>query len=198
MRNTKSSTYCDEKKMDFFLIFLMSVSSILIKVPRLKKDPNDCPECLVMNRIISTYDHKQKSIVISKKYKSSPENYDKYKEDLVKIAQSIIEKSKQLNINVPEKLKGLKSKTITNKNNYLEKINKIKKEIVSGELIQCVLTQRFKKASKISDQELLEYLSINYPSEYVYQISYNEFSSSSPEMFLKVKNNIATIDYKVN
>ena len=197
IENTKSSTYCDENKHNgFFSYFSYECFQYFDKVPRLKKDPNDCPECLVMNpEIISTYDHKEKSIVISKKYKSSPENYDRYKEDLRKIAQSIIEKSKQLKINVPEKLKGLKSKTITNKNNYLEKINKIKKEIVSGELIQCVLTQRFKKASKISNQELLEYLSINYPSEYVYQISCNEFSisGSSPEMFLKVKNNIATI-----
>ena len=62
-------------------------------------------------------------------------------------------------------------------------------------MIQCVLTQRFTKNSKIEDQALLEYLSKKYPSEYIYQISLKEFSitGSSPEMFLKVKNNTATI-----
>ena len=70
----------------------------------------------------------------------------------------------------------------------MKKIKKIKEEIISGELIQCV-PQKFKKISKINDQELLEYLSTNYPSEYVYQISDKKFSitGSSPEMFLKVK-----------
>jgi len=33
----------------------------------------------------------------------------------------------------------------------LKKINKIKEEIISGELIQCVLTQRFKKIQTISE-----------------------------------------------
>ena len=197
IRNTKSSTYCDENKHNgLFSYFSYECFQYFDKVPILKKDPNDCPECLVMNpEIISTYNHNEKSIVISKKYESSIENYDKYKDDLVKITKSIIEKTKHLSINSPEKFKGSKSRTITKKNKYLEKIIKIKEKIISGELIQCVLTQRFKKVSKISDQELLEYLSINYPSEYVYQISCNEFSitGSSPEMFLKVKNNIATI-----
>ena len=51
------------------------------------------------------------------------------------------------------------------------------------------------KNSKIEDQALLEYLSKKYPSDYIYQISLKEFSitGSSPEMFLKVKNNTATI-----
>ena len=55
-------------------------------------------------------------------------------------------------------------------------------EIISGELIQCVLTQRFTKNSKIEDQALLEYLSKKYPSEYIYQISLKEFSQPFPQM----------------
>jgi len=197
INKNKSLTYCSENKHSgLFSYFSYECFQYFDKVPKLKKDPNGCPECIILNpEIISTYDHKDKSITISKKYRSSTENYDDYMEDLIRIADFIYEKSKQFSIKTPEKLKGQKSKPITNKSKYLKKIKKIKEEIISGELIQCVLTQRFKKNSKINDQELLEYLSTNYPSEYVYQISDKEFSitGSSPEMFLKVKNNVATI-----
>ena len=135
-------------------------------------------------------------MIISKKIKTSlSNNYEKQKNDLIEIANRISQLPEKQNINSLREIHGSKTSEVIHKKEYINKINKIKKEIISGELIQCVLTQRFTKNSKIEDQALLEYLSKKYPSEYIYQISLKEFSitGSSPEMFLKVKNNTATI-----
>ena len=88
-----------------------------------------------------------------------------------------------------------KSLPIVEKKDYLKNISNIKNQIIEGELIQCVLTQRFQKSIEIENANLIYHLSKNYPSEYLYQLVCPDFSitGSSPEMFLSVKGNIATI-----
>jgi anthranilate synthase component 1 len=87
------------------------------------------------------------------------------------------------------------STPLIEKEKYIKRISEIKNQIIEGELIQCVLTQRFQKSSKIKNKSLLFHLSNNYLSEYVYQLNCPQFSitGSSPEMFLSVKKNVATI-----
>tara|TARA_B100001029_G_scaffold151856_1_gene134588 strand:+ start:1485 stop:2894 length:1410 start_codon:yes stop_codon:yes gene_type:complete len=199
IEENKSMTYCDSiyDHNGLFSYFSYECFQYFDKVPKLKKDPNGCPECLIATpELISSYDHLNNKLIISKKIKTSlSNNYEKQRKDLIEIANYISELPEKQNINTLKKIHGSKTNEVIHKKEYIKKIKKIKKEIISGELIQCVLTQRFTKNSKIEDQALLEYLSKKYPSEYIYQISLKEFSitGSSPEMFLKVKNNKATI-----
>tara|TARA_Y100001936_G_scaffold40783_1_gene39339 strand:- start:3421 stop:4833 length:1413 start_codon:yes stop_codon:yes gene_type:complete len=200
IKENKLSTFCSKNynHNGLFSYFSYECFKYFDKVPKLKKDPNNLPECIIIiPELISTYHHKNKKLIISKKI-NKPINknaYIKTKSDLIEIAEKIHNKLKNLKIDISKKLPGSKLTAIIDKNKYIKKIESIKKEIISGELIQCVLTQRFKKTSKVDDQYLIEYLSQNYPSEYIYQISLKEFSitGSSPEMFLKVANKIATI-----
>ena len=199
IEKNKSTTYCNSiyDHNGLFSYFSYECFQYFDKVPKLKKDPNGCPECLIATpELISSYDHLNHKLIISKKIKTSlSNNYEKQRNDLIEIANYISQLPEKQNINSLKEIHGSKTSEVIHKKEYINKINKIKKEIISGELIQCVLTQRFTKNSKIEDQALLEYLSKKYPSEYIYQISLKEFSitGSSPEMFLKVKNNTATI-----
>ncbi len=200
IKKNKLSTFCNENydHNGLFSYFSYECFKYFDKVPELKKDPNNFPECLIiMPELISTYHHKNKKLIISKKITKpfNKNNYIKSRSNLIKIAETINNQLKNLKIDVAKKLPGTRLNGVIDKDKYIKKIKSIKKEIIAGELIQCVLTQRFKKISKVDDQYLIEYLSQNYPSEYIYQISLKEFSitGSSPEMFLKVANNIATI-----
>jgi anthranilate synthase component 1 len=90
------------------------------------------------------------------------------------------------------------------RNDYISMVKQAKDHILKGELIQCVLSQRFlleKKFQDINEEfkfndlkfiKLYSYLVEKNPSDYMYYFNFgNNFQiiGSSPEMFLKVRGN---------
>ena len=170
------------------------------KTPNFKADPLGCPESLfLVPKTIATIHHDQNTLTLSTIVSSSQEidSYEKGKNKLEDLAKNIYSFNFNLNkINAEiDRFLNTKSLPIVEKKDYLKNISNIKNQIIEGELIQCVLTQRFQKSIEIENANLIYHLSKNYPSEYLYQLVCPDFSitGSSPEMFLSVKGNIATI-----
>ncbi len=165
----------------------------------LKNDPIDCPESFfIIPKTMFAFDHQNKSVIITH---ILPTNLDENNYEL-ELKKVILFSKKIKHKNEPVKYKKIVSGFLSNteihkvrKNKYLKNIDTAKGLIKDGELIQCVLSQRFEKHDPIDSNVLLKYLSEEYPSEYVFQLIGEGFdiTGSSPEMFLKVQDKKATI-----
>ena len=165
----------------------------------LKNDPINCPESFfIIPKTMFTFDHQNKSVIISHIIPANL-NENNFKLEIKKI---LLFCKKIKHKNEPLKYKNIISKFLAKveiqkvkKDKYLKNIYETKKLIKDGELIQCVLSQRFEKHGSIDSNVLLKYLSEEYPSEYVFQLIGEGFdiTGSSPEMFLKVQDKKATI-----
>ena len=93
IEKNKSTTYCNSiyDHNGLFSYFSYECFQYFDKVPKLKKDPSGCPECLIATpELISSYDHLNHKLIISKKIKTSlSNNYEKQKNDLIEIANRI-------------------------------------------------------------------------------------------------------------
>ena len=70
IKENKLSTFCSKNynHNGLFSYFSYECFKYFDKVPKLKKDPNNLPECIIIiPELISTYHHKNKKLIISKK-----------------------------------------------------------------------------------------------------------------------------------
>ena len=185
----------------------------------LKKDPNNCPEASFMiPKSMISFMHNQRKIIIS----TIIETFGSDLEQNYVTATEKLKFLKWLVLNAPPGRKISKKtgffssrgqenivvKSNIEKNDYISMIKKAKNHILKGELIQCVLSQRFLLKKHYYDEkgnsnsndfkgtELYSHLQKYNPSEYMYFFNFgNNFmiTGSSPEMFLKVENNKVTI-----
>lgn len=202
LKEQKENVYC-EKNIDHVGAFgyvSYECFKYFEKTSNLKTDPLGCPESLfLIPRTIATIYHDKNAITLSTIVPSSKGN-NAYKEGKAKL-QDLIKRINSFKLNLNElndqidKFLNTKSFPVVEKKEYLKNISIIKKQIIEGELIQCVLTQRFQKSAEIGNNALIYHLSKSYPSEYIYQLVCPDLSitGSSPEMFLEVKDNVATI-----
>lgn len=170
------------------------------KISNLKTDPLGCPESLfLIPKTIATIYHDKNTLTLSTVV-SRCEGIDSYNKGKIKL-QKLVKRISSLKLNLNkinnqiDKFLNTESFPLVEKEQYLKNISIIKDQIIEGELIQCVLSQRFKKSTNIENNALIYHLSKSYPSEYIYQLVCPNFSitGSSPEMFLSVKDKVATI-----
>ena len=164
------------------------------KISNLKADPLGCPESLfLIPKTIATIYHDKNTLTLSTVV-SRCEGIDSYNKGKIKL-QKLVKRISSLKLNLNkinnqiDKFLNTESFPLVEKEQYLKNISIIKDQIIEGELIQCVLSQRFKKSTNIENNALIYHLSKSYPSEYIYQLVCPNFSitGSSPEMFLSVK-----------
>ena len=93
-----------------------------------------------------------------------------------------------------KKLPG-KFKSHTNKLEYINKVNQIKKEIIKGEIFQAVLSQRFSAPYTIHPFQFYRSLRSINPSPYLVFFNLNDYQiiCSSPETMINIKNNKITL-----
>jgi len=197
-----TNTYCNQEidHLGAFGYISYECYKYFENVGDLKEDPTGCPESFfLIPKTMITIDHQENTLTISHLVSAQldEKSYQKESETIFKIIGFIqnINLKKNNATNTIKKFLKQPTSLITKKGTYLNKVKKIKQLIKEGELIQCVFSQRFEKKSTLNDELLLTYLVHEYPSEYIFQLIGTDFTvtGSSPEMFLKVKNNKATI-----
>ena len=119
IEKNKSTTYCNSiyDHNGLFSYFSYECFQYFDKVPKLKKDPNGCPECLIATpELISSYDHLNHKLIISKKIKTSlSNNYEKQRNDLIEIANCISQLPEKQNINSLKEIHGSKTSEVIHK-----------------------------------------------------------------------------------
>tara|TARA_Y100000768_G_C23956263_1_gene672967 strand:- start:121 stop:1509 length:1389 start_codon:yes stop_codon:yes gene_type:complete len=120
-------------------------------------------------------------------------NNKAYQKSLSKI-ESILFSSKKLN---NKTMRGSPSlfKKHTTKEEFINKVNKIKKEIIKGEIFQAVLSQRFSASYKIDPFDFYRALRSINPSPYLVFLNLKSYQiiCSSPETMINVKNKKITL-----
>ena len=165
----------------------------------LKKDPNNCPEAsfMIPKSLISFF-HNEKKIIISTILKLDREDlekeYLKVTDKLNSLSFLILNNTTFEKEDIFEYENGTDFKPNIEKKDYIFMVKKAKDYILKGELIQCVLSQKFSLEKNVKKNfnflKLYSYLMEKNPSDYMYYFNYGKnfkIIGSSPEMFLKVK-----------
>ncbi|MDD5613737.1 MAG: anthranilate synthase component I family protein [Candidatus Omnitrophica bacterium] len=81
------------------------------------------------------------------------------------------------------------------KSDFLKMVTEAKKYIKRGDIIQVVISQRFKRKSNVSDTQIYRWLRFINPSPYMFYLRCGEHSliGSSPEVFVRCENKIAEL-----
>ncbi len=92
-------------------------------------------------------------------------------------------------IAIPGDKKPIEFSSNMEREEFLEKVNVIKKHIVSGYVEQIILSQRFEVITHLSPFEIYRRLRYINPSPYMFYLNFPEFQiiGSSPESLVKVK-----------
>ena len=103
------------------------------------------------------------------------------------------------NMTLQKKVKNKKTprqfKSHMNKEDFIDKVSKIKNEIVKGEIFQAVLSQRFSAPYNIDPFDFYRALRSVNPSPYLVFLNLGKYQiiCSSPETMINVKNNKITL-----
>ena len=94
-----------------------------------------------------------------------------------------------------DNVKEGKFKSNFKKDDFLNSVNEIKKHIKKGDIIQAVLSQRFKRSSKVDGSQIYRWLRFINPSPYMFYLRCGDHSliGSSPEVFVRCEDNIAEL-----
>lgn len=116
------------------------------------------------------------------------------------------EKAKKITLKMAEKLHGLNFDNYETDDNFeinseydekefIATVEKLKKDIYDGEVIQCVISNKHEIKSKINPLSLYRALRNLNPSPYMFYLKFNGevICGSSPEIHLKVKDRVATL-----
>jgi anthranilate synthase component 1 len=115
-----------------------------------------------------------------------------YQEAVKKIDEISSALSKRLNYNEPNAAPGEEISVRFNmdKDVFLEKVETCKQNIMDGEIIQAVLSQKMLVETNISPFELYRTLRILNPSPYLFFLDFEKFClvGSSPEVMVRIQN----------
>lgn len=126
-------------------------------------------------------------------------NYKRQQTDLEKMMDEIIERIEDLDFNyLKENRKEYPVKVITDPQteiDFMEGVKEIKKEIVAGNLLQCVLSRRLEVESEMSALEAYRNIRRSNPSPYMIYLDFGEYQifGASPELHVKSDGEKATI-----
>lgn len=159
-----------------------------IEIDKSKPDPLGTPDAFFLfGHIFLIFDHYTDSIIIL------GVNYKEHEIDLDKEINFIENHINDLNFNFmsPEK-NEFKTVNITgdkDKKSYQEGVDKVKEEIIKGNLLQGVISRRVYLNTDMPVLEAYKHLRSFNPSPYMFYLDFNDFQlfGSSPEVHVKVK-----------
>jgi len=141
------------------------------------------------------FDHHKNNITLSflidsdSNVKESYHNAIKYFMEMLNSIQTYKEISKINNLSI------CKFKSNFSKKEFMNVVEKLKKDIIDGEIFQIVPSQKFTTNFKGDSFDIYRKLRETNPSPYLYYISFPELSllGASPETFVQVDNNKASL-----
>ena len=175
--------------------FSYDIVSKIEKIKRAKKDDVKFPDCLLMlSDSLIIFDNVKKiaKIVVNVETKKNSNIELLYKKAIKKISEIELKLIKN---------KKEKSKQIKNKNNiksnhkpnqFMNSVKKIKEYVKSGDIIQAVISQRWKTKFYNNPIDLYSTLRELNPSPYMFYIKNNSkyIIGASPEVLVRLENNI--------
>ena len=174
------------------------------KLPKINKDNINIPYALFMRTsLVAVFDNLRNTIsivnTISKPKKKINKNlinnlYNNSKKKIINII-NLLKKSLKT---IKKKKKSNKKETVScnmTKKQYYNVVDKLKKYINDGDVIQAVPSLRFKKRFKESPFSLYRSLRKLNPSPFLFILNFQGFSivGSSPEILVRLKENNITI-----
>ena len=169
------------------------------KIPEHQNNPLKIPEYIFMLcTTFVSFDHKLKIIRITSLV-DLKENIEKSYSQACKKIDEIISKINNTKIQNPKEKNSKSSNKNTipekpssnmSKKEYFSMVDKAKKYIYDGEIIQAVISQRFSKKISVDPLKIYESLKKINPSPYMYFLDLEDFHivGSSPEMLVRLEN----------
>ena len=169
------------------------------KIPEHQNNPLKIPEYIFMLcTTFVSFDHKLKIIRITSLV-DLKENIEKSYSQACKKIDEIISKINNTKIQNPNEKNSKSSNKNTipekpssnmSKKEYFSMVDKAKKYIYDGEIIQAVISQRFSKKISVDPLKIYESLKKINPSPYMYFLDLEDFHivGSSPEMLVRLEN----------
>ena len=172
----------------------------------LEKIPNKCkndlklPDVRILRpRVLIIHDNLKKKIYFiinifkDEKIINYKKKYDQIKEELVLLNK--LSKTKKSYLNDSKKPKKIFIKSNISKSIFLSMVKKAKKYIKIGDIFQVVLSQRFETKLTKKPLEVYKKLRITNPSPFMYFFNFPDFQiiGASPEILVRLRNNIITI-----
>lgn len=165
-------------------------------IPPNRKDDLKTPDCMFMLAdTIMIFDHINHKIkVVANAHIKKDVSKDKiYSETQSRIDAAIGKLSRELNITKKENIKvkaqnkNIRIKSNFSKAKFKENVLRAKKYIKDGEIIQVVLSQRFKTKVRGNDFDIYRALRSLNPSPYMYYLKFKGLSivGASPEVFVR-------------
>ena len=172
--------------------FAYDVVRLIERLPELAKDELGVPDaCLMFFDQVLAFDHVKKEILLiatadlkrGGSYEQAEKRLDRMEKRLARAlpASAVAHRS----------VKGaLKMKARTSKPSFLKAVEKAKEYIASGDVFQCVLSQRFDCEPGVPAFDVYRSLRIVNPSPYMYFLRFGEgeqhIVGSSPELLVRV------------
>jgi anthranilate synthase component 1 len=172
------------------------------KIPDKNKDDLGLPEMIFSEiRDLFIFDHiKQRLIILTHVFLEEEETIKKaYRKAILnieKLLSYLNKKSKEEKISqIDLKQKGEKYSSNFTKKSFVKIVEKAKKYIRNGDIIQAVLSQRLNRKIKTDDINIYRCLRYINPSPYMYYLNYGNFSiiGSSPEVHVRCESRIAEL-----
>lgn len=165
------------------------------------KNPDDLklPDCqfMIVDTIIA-FDHvKHKIIIISNAFIDDDPglSYKKAVKKIENVIKKIKKNSKVKPVEIEKYKKSSKIISNTSKEKFIDSVEKAKDYIKAGDVIQVVLSQRFKSKISIPPFDIYRMLRTINPSPYMFYIQFDglKLIGSSPEIMVTLEGSIANI-----
>ncbi|MEN9679737.1 MAG: hypothetical protein RLZ57_866 [Actinomycetota bacterium] len=170
----------------------------LEKIPSIAQDDLNLPELeLMLATDLAILDHSEGTIYLI----ANAVNWDGTDNRVDEVYAMAIERLDRMQEELKAELPGFLAeiadaqipdyKRNISENEYLNKISKIKEEILVGEAFQVVLSQRFELSCTANSIDIYRMLRLKNPSPYMYFLRFGDgvdIVGSSPEALVKVKN----------
>ncbi|MFN3134955.1 MAG: anthranilate synthase component I [Candidatus Kryptonium sp.] len=173
-------------------------ASLIEKIPHAKVDDIEVPDILLMffDSILVFDNLKRKIFLISNVYKNGKETEselkDKYYMALGKIVELKSLLKKRVNPEISKVEIADEFKFNMTKEEFIEKVEQVKRYIINGDIFQAVISQRGERKIEGDPFDIYRMLRVVNPSPYMYFLNMEDLKiiGSSPELLVRVENKI--------
>ncbi|CUS78678.1 anthranilate synthase, component I [Candidatus Kryptonium thompsonii] len=173
-------------------------ASLIEKIPHAKIDDIEVPDILLMffDSLLVFDNLKRKIFLISNVYKNGKESEselkDKYYTALGKIVELKSLLKKRVNPEISKVEIEDEFKFNMTKEEFIEKVEQVKRYIINGDIFQAVISQRGERRIEGDPFDIYRMLRVVNPSPYMYFLNMEDLKiiGSSPELLVRVENKI--------